>query len=92
MKLYHFLPLLLLLGCATKTTRVTQYCDENWQGRFDSRQDCYDRKMGEVSPLSAGLKGFSDGFNKSRQQQQSTQSPTSCTTNGGSGFYTTNCN
>ena len=34
-----------LIGCASTETKITKYCDENWQGRFDSWQACYNRKM-----------------------------------------------
>ena len=79
---------LIAVGCATKTTKATQYCDENWKGRWSSWQECYNTKMGEQSAGAAFAKGFSDGYNKSLQNKKST----GCTTTGGNGLYTTNCN
>jgi len=43
--------ILLTAGCALKTTKATEYCDANWKGRFNSWQDCYDRKMSEKGPI-----------------------------------------
>lgn len=40
-----FLVLLLLTGCASSSTKASAYCDENWSGRYDSWQACYDHEL-----------------------------------------------
>lgn len=73
--------LLLLTGCGSIVAKSTQYCDSNWQGRYESWQACYDRQYAANKHEKEPLKHIGDGLQSSK--------PLTCTTNI---FNETTCN
>lgn len=72
--------LLALTGCASSSTKATAYCDDNWKGRYDSWQSCYQLQL----PLqNKGLKAIGSVLNGAGSGLQNAQRNTvNCTTFG----------
>lgn len=65
--------LLMLTGCAGAATKASAYCDENWQGRYDTWQSCYDRQLSNqnkgAKAAAALFKGAGDGLQNAQKNR-----------------------
>lgn len=74
--------LLLLTGCGSIVAKSTQYCDSNWQGRYESWQACYDRqyqaRKDESEPLNHIGDGLQNKHSKTRRCSTNIFNETTC--------------
>ena len=65
--------LVSLFGCASSATKATQYCDSNWQGRYNSWESCYNTQLSQqnkgAKAAGAFFTGFSNGMKNANNNQ-----------------------